>query len=61
MATFAFMFLSTTGWFEEIKQFHEPLNYGACDAHAFYVFIKNATKMVWIILLNTKTEDQALR
>ena len=27
-----------TDWFVEIKQFHEPWNYGACDAHAFYVF-----------------------
>ena len=31
-------FWSTTNWFGEIKQFHEPWNYGACDTRAFYVF-----------------------
>ena len=31
-------FWSTTNWFGEIKQFHEPWNYGARDASAFYVF-----------------------
>ena len=73
-----------TDWFGEIKQFHEPWNYGACDAHAFTffayfknlkslfsednipvhalnVFIKNTTKMVLIIPLNTKNEDKTLR
>ena len=28
-------FWSTTDWFGEIKQFPEPWNYGARDAHAF--------------------------
>ena len=31
-------FWSTTSWFKEIKQLHEPWNYGARDARAFYVF-----------------------
>ena len=31
-------FWSTTNWFGEIKQFHEPWNYGARDARAFYIF-----------------------
>ena len=31
-------FWSTTDWFGEIKQFHEPWNYGARDALAFSVF-----------------------
>ena len=30
-------FWSTTSWFEEIKQLHEPWNYGARDASVFYV------------------------
>ena len=29
--------------------------------HALNIFIENATKMLWIILLNTKNEDQTLR
>ena len=29
---------STTSWLGEIKQLHEPLNYGTRDARAFYVF-----------------------
>ena len=32
------LFWSTTDWFKEIKQFHEPWNYCARDARAFYVF-----------------------
>ena len=31
-------FWSTTDLFGEIKQFHEPWNYGACDARAFLFF-----------------------
>ena len=31
-------FWSTTSWFGEIKQLHDPWNYGARDARAFYVF-----------------------
>ena len=31
-------FWSTTYWFGEIKQFHEPWNHGARNARAFYVF-----------------------
>ena len=31
-------FWSTTSFFGEIKQLHEPWNYGARDARAFYVF-----------------------
>ena len=27
-----------TDWFGEIKQFQEPSNYGACDAHVFFMF-----------------------
>ena len=33
-----FMFLVHNNWFGEIKQFHEPWNYGARDEHALYVF-----------------------
>ena len=29
--------------------------------HALYIFIENATKMVWFISLNAKNEDQILR
>ena len=29
--------------------------------HALDIFIKNATKMVWVIPLNMKNEDQTLR
>ena len=29
--------------------------------HAQDIFIENATKMVWVILLNTKSGDQTLR
>ena len=31
-------FWSKADWFGEIKQFHEPLNYGVCDADAFMFF-----------------------
>ena len=31
-------FWSTTNWFGDIKQFHEPWNYGARVTRAFYVF-----------------------
>ena len=29
-------FWSTADWFGEKYQFHVPLNYGACDAHAVF-------------------------
>ena len=31
-------FWTKTDWFGVIKQFHEPWNYVACDAHALCVF-----------------------
>ena len=31
-------FWSTTDWFGEIKQLHEPWNYGACAFYAFPSF-----------------------
>ena len=74
MAILSSCFLSMMDWFGEIKQIHEPWNYGARDAHAFYVvffavffavfknlkssFSQDIMPVYALDVLNTKNEDQ---
>ena len=48
-------------FFEVFRNLKSSFSEDNMPGHALNIFIKNATKMVKVIQLNTKNEDQTLR
>ena len=48
-------------FFTVLKNLKSSFSEDNLPEHAQDIFIENATKMVWVILLNAKDEDQTLR
>ena len=48
-------------FFAVFKNLESSYSEDNMPVHALDVFIENATKMAWIIPLNTKNDDQTLR